>query len=201
MICRQYQLDDKIMKTNDPMRLWQSEKGLVEVDKGALVLGIRLDDELKGYVLHGHGRLILDTIVETKDGAIGKPIEKEITEPLLMLGATEETQRHLVTATDEDLAEKGYGNQKEFAANAEKLFERFLGKERIHGGGYCGVPNGIVFAFAGKDHDLEILVADGAKIVYKAPDMVFVAERNRVLMKRPDHTILMNGRGSFIFGE
>ncbi len=201
MICRQYQLDDKIMKTTDLLKLWKSEKGLIEVDKGALAVGIKLDDELKGYVFHGHGRLVLDTIVETKDGAIGKPVEKEITEPLLMLGTTEETQRYLTTATVEDLTEKGYGNQKEFAADAEKLFDRFLGKGRIHTGGCYGESKGTVFAFAGKTHELEILVANGAKIVYKAPNMVFVADRNKVLMKRPDHTILMNDRGSFVFGE
>jgi hypothetical protein len=201
MICQQYQLDDKIMKTTDPLKLWQSEKGLVEVDKGALATGIRLDQELKGYVFHGRGRLVLDTIVETKDGAIGKPVEKEITEPLLMLGATEETQRHLTTATDEDLTERGYGNQKEFAANTERLFDRFLGRGRMHTGGCCGESRGTVFAFADKTHESEILVADDAKIVYKASNMVFVSDGNKVLMKRPDHTILMNSRGSFVFGE
>jgi len=201
MICQQYQLDDKILKTTDPLRLWQSEKGLVEIDKGALAVGIKLDEELKGYVFHGHGRLVLDTIVETKDGAIGKPVEKEITEPLLMLGATEETQRHLTTATDENLTEKGYGNQKEVAANAEKLFDGFFGKGRIYTGGCCGESRGTVFAFADKTHEPEILVANDAKIVYRAPNMVFVSDGNKVLMKRPDHTILTNDRGSFVFGE
>jgi hypothetical protein len=46
--------------------------------------------------------------VETEKGAVGKPVEKEITEPFLMLGDTENMQQHLSAADTQDLETKGY---------------------------------------------------------------------------------------------
>jgi hypothetical protein len=63
---------------------------------------------LRKVIFHGEGRLILDAIIETKEGVIGKAIEKELKDPFLMLGNTEKINSFLETANDEDLVKTGY---------------------------------------------------------------------------------------------
>jgi len=100
MIRQNYQLGNSISKATEDITLWQTEKGIIKISKNTLAIPIKLDDKRKGYIFHGHGKLLLDAIVETEEGAIGKPVEKEINEPFLMLGDTEETQQHFSTASE-----------------------------------------------------------------------------------------------------
>ncbi|UCE44239.1 MAG: hypothetical protein JSV57_01775, partial [Candidatus Bathyarchaeota archaeon] len=65
---RRYQLGSTILKTVKAIKLWESERGIVEVSKNTLAISIKLDDQGRGYIFHGHGKLLLDTIVETEEG-------------------------------------------------------------------------------------------------------------------------------------
>ncbi|MCW3986518.1 MAG: hypothetical protein NWE91_08965 [Candidatus Bathyarchaeota archaeon] len=56
-----------------------------------MALPIVLNDQRKGYIFHGHGKLILDTIVETEKGAIGKSVEKKNQRTLLDAGRHKRT--------------------------------------------------------------------------------------------------------------
>jgi len=109
MTWQDYQLEDTTLKTSEDKTLWQTERGIVKIRKNTLVLPIRLDGQRKGYVFHGNGELVLDTIVETEEGALGKPVEREVNKPFLLLGAKEDLLPSLDTAQQEDIQKAGYG--------------------------------------------------------------------------------------------
>jgi len=198
MMWRNYRLDSTILKTTDALTLWRTEKGIIEIGRNTLAIPIKLGDQRKGYIFHGHGKLLLDTIIETDEGAIGKPVEKEISEPFLMLGDAEGIQQHLSTAGKENLMEMGYENEQDFLAKAEDLFDHFLGEGKIHGHQCCGNNHGFIFAFPNKEGKLDILVAKGSRLVYKAMNRVFVVDKSKVVLKTKNEVILSTGgRKSF----
>lgn len=199
MTWHNYQLEKNILKTNEALTLWKMEKGLIEISKNTLVIPIKLGDDQKGYVFHGIGKLVLDTIIETDDGAVGKPVEKEIADPFLMLGEIEEIQKGLVTAEEDDLKTTGYESKQQFVAKAEDLLEQFLGRDMMHSHHCCGHNHGVIFAFPNKSDKLDILVSKGSKLIYKATDTVYVSNKYRVVLKTPNEVVVSGNRKSFAF--
>jgi hypothetical protein len=199
MIWQNYQLDNTVLKTTENMTLWQTEKGIVEIGKNTLAIPIKAHDQRKGYIFHGHGKLLLDTIVETQEGAVGKPVESELNEPFLMLVDTEEIQQYLSTATKEDLTKVGHESEKEFLNKADGLFDQFFGKMGIHNHQCWGDNNGVIFAFPNEAGKLDILIAKGSKLVYKAVSQVFVSNERKVVLKTPTEMIVSgDNRRSFV---
>jgi len=180
------------------LTLWQAEKGTIKISKNTLAIPVKKDDQRKGYILHGQGKLLIDAIVETDEGAVGKSVEKELNEPFLMLGDTEEIQKHLIKASEGDLAEMGHKNQQGFADKAEDLCDRFFrGKVDSHDG--FDRDHGLIFAFQDEANKLGILVAKGSKLVYTTTDMVFVSNENKVVLKSPGEVVVSkNGRSVII---
>jgi len=193
MIWQNYQLGNAISKTTESITLWRTEKGTVEIGKNALAIPIKLDDQQKGYVFHGRGKLLLDTIVETQEGAVGRPVENELNGLFLMLGDTEEMQRHLDSAVKEDLAKMGYNTEQGFIDKAEDLFDNFFGKKGIHGHQCCGNNHGVIFAFPNETGKLDKLIAKGSKLVYKATNQTFVSNDDKVVLKTPSEVIVSGG--------
>jgi hypothetical protein len=198
MILQQYQLDNTILKATDALKLLRSERVIIETDSGTLAVPIKLDNQRKGYIFHGHGKLVLDTIVETEEGAIGKSVEKEVNKPFLMLGDTEEIYQHLSTANKENLIAIGYENEKEFIAKAEEVLHEFSGRRKFWTHNCCSNNHGVIFAFPNEVGKLDILVADGLRLVYKAMDRVFIANENKTVLKTPQKVILSNDRKSLM---
>ena len=201
MIWRHHQLGTTISKMTESARLWESERGIVEIDKSTLVIPIMLDNEERGYIFRGHGKLLLDTIVETEEGAIGKPVEKELTQAFLMLGDLGETRQYLSEAHKEDLAETGYETQQEFVEAAESLFTRFFRSGTTRDRHHFSKHQGHIFAFQNKNDRLDMLVANGSKLVYTAKDLVFVSNRNKVVLKSPDEVVCSNNGKSVIINK
>ncbi len=195
MTWQDYQLDTTVSKVTEDTTLWRTEKGVIEVKKDTLALPLKLDDQRRGYVFHGRGKLLLDAIVETGEGAVGKAVEKEISEPFLMLGEPDELQQHLKTANKDDLEKVGYENEQEFVAKAEELCSRFLGRERMHTCRCFDWGHGLVFAFSNEADKFDIVVTQGSKLVYKAPGIVFVSSKNKSVLKSRDAVAVShNGR-------
>lgn len=197
MTRQNHQLDNTVSKINEALTLWQTEKCIIEISKNTLAVSIKLDDQERGYIFHGQGRLLLDTIVETEEGAIGKPIEKELNESFLMLGNIEEIQKQLNTATKEDLAKMGYEDQQEFVERAEDLFNQFFKKRSCHHQNFDR-DHGSIFAFSNESSELDILVAKDTKLVYKAKDIVFVSNEDKVVLKSPGEVVCSNNGKSVI---
>lgn len=201
MTWQSYELGNTISKATRDTRLWQSEKGIIETNKNTLAIPIKLDDQEKGYIFHGHGKLLLDTIVETEEGAIGKPVEKELTKPFLMLANIEETQRHLSEATGEDLAKIGYKEQQTLIDNAKDMLNRFFKRGRIHSQHCFNQDESFIFAFKNQTDKLDILVASGPKFVYTSKDVVFVSNKNNVVLKSTDEVVCSSNGKSVIISK
>jgi len=190
MMRENYQLDNTALKTTETMTLWRTEKGTIEIGKNTLAIPIKLNDQRKGYIFHGHGKLLLDTIVETQEGAVGKPVESELNELFLMLGDSEEIQQHLSATTKEDLKKMGYESEQGLIDKAKNLSDQFFGKMRMHNHQCCGNNYGVIFAFPNEVGKLDTLIAKGSKLVYKAINQVFVSNDGKVILKTPTEVIV-----------
>jgi hypothetical protein len=190
-----FELDSTVLKVPQDVRLWQSEKGIVDIKADALAILVKRDGEKRGYVFHGQGKLVLDTIVETDEGALGRSIEKELNKPFLMLTRTEDLQAKLSEASDDDLKRMGYENLHSFADAASESLDRFLGRQSfIH---EHSRNRGFVFAFPSDDDKLDVLVADDDKLVYRSADITFISEAGKTVLKGP-HGMICSGNGKSV---
>jgi hypothetical protein len=175
--------DDQVLKAHEDATLWQTEKGLVKISKGTLVLPVKRGDQRIGYVLHGHGKMLLDAIVETDEGAFGKAVEKEIDKPFLMLGGGTELDQQLGAARKEDLEKAGYKDEPAFKAEAERLCREFLGRKRGCHYERFDEERGTIFAFPDETGEMGILLAKSSKLVYKTAKLVFVSNKDKSVLK------------------
>jgi hypothetical protein len=196
MIWHSYYLGETISKATEPSKLLETERGIVEIGGNTLAIPVMLNGSLEGYVYHGHGKLILDTVVETEQGAVGRPVEKEINQPFLMLGNVEGAQQRLGPASQEDLSEIGYTKQEEFMDSAEDLLDSFSRRGRTHDSRHSG--DGWVFAFQNEANKLDFLIAKGDKLVYKTMNSVFVSNRDSVVLKNSVGVVCINNGKSVI---
>ena len=193
MMWPNYRLGDTILKAAEDSKLWQTEKGIVEIDKNTLAIPVFSHDHVKGYVFIGRGKLLLDTIVETKEGAVGKPVEKETGELFIMLGNAELTGQKLKPTNSEDLSAAGYVDRRLLMSKAEEMLQRFFKNGSLHSNP-CSHDNGLIFAFQNEAGNLDILLAKDTKIVYKAKDTVFVSDKERTVLKSPEVVCICSGR-------
>jgi len=190
MILQHYELDDTVMRTTESEVLLKTEKSLVEVDKDTLAVAVKSEGQLRGFVFQGKGRLVLDTIVETDEGAIGEPIERELDKPFLVLGDVAKSDRSLTVAAKEDLEKAGYADQKQFLEKAGSVLDMFGGRGKIHDCGHSGEGGNSVFAFQNETGKLDLLVVSRSRLVYKASDVIFVADGDKTILKNPRHIAL-----------
>ncbi|MCW4053156.1 MAG: hypothetical protein NWE78_08120 [Candidatus Bathyarchaeota archaeon] len=178
-----YQLGSEILRTTQNATLWKNKKGIVEIAEDVPAVQIRFDEEPCGYIFRGKGRLRVDTIAETEQGAVGKPVDKEINEPFLMLGETKEIQENLKLTDDEDLARLEIGTSQDFLTEAEDLLDKFLQRSSHRNRHrFNNELEGFIFAFQNAKGKLDLLIGKGTKLVYTAVDKVFVSKRNKVVL-------------------
>jgi hypothetical protein len=155
------------------------------VEKDTLAVAIMLDGKPEGYVFGGNGKMILDAIVETDQGAVGKPIEQQLTDPFLMVGNPEIIEARYFSAFA--------GEKQDFLAKAQDLYREFFrGEEHSSCGCHRHHHEGIVFAFKNDSGKLDLLIPHGSKIVYKATHMVFISNENETILKSPEHMVVSN---------
>jgi len=196
MIWHSYNLGETILKTTESLKLLETEKAIVEISGNTLAIPVMLNNSLEGYVYHGDGKLVLDTIVETEQGAVGRPVEEEINRPFLMLGNAEGARQQLRPASQKDLSERGYTEQGEFILSAEGLLNSFSRRGRTHNCRHHG--DGSVFAFQNETNKLDFLIVNGEKFVYKTTDSIFVSNRDRVIFKNSIGVVCINNGKSII---
>jgi hypothetical protein len=198
MMWENYKLDDKVLELDEDMTLYRSDKVLVNVSKGTRVIAVKRKDRVEGLVFLGHGRLVVDTIVETENGALGKPTERELSEPFLMLGSVEDTLQHFKEANKEDLQRNGV-NAEDLFDNAQNLIDKLQGRRAFCSFSCHDEQKGLVFAFATGEDRLDILVLNDSRIVYKSKGVSFVSSGNHSVLKNADQVVLAtNGRSVFV---
>ena len=180
-----YELDGTTSKIDQPLTLWKTDKGVIEINKNTVAIAITQDGKPQGYIFNGNGKLILDTIIETEQGAVGRPTEKALTEPFLMLGNPQNIEPHLIATTSED--------NKDFTTKAEDFFHQFFKNGRTSNTDCCcHHDEGLIFAFSNQNSHSDLLVLDGSKIVYKAKRMTFISNGDRDVLKSPEHMVVSN---------
>lgn len=186
-----YRIDTTIKRTTKEATLWKSDNAIVQIEGKALAVKVLADDEPCGRVFWGGGSLLIDTIVDTKRGAIGKSLEKEITEPFIMIGGVQSNQDHLKRVEEEDIAQPDATNREEFLQKAERLVEKLLD----HSSRSIVKDGGLVFAFPNEKDELDLLVVKGSKLVFKGADRVFVAKGDNVVLTGPQGEVAISKSG------
>ncbi len=188
MIWRNYELDETILKVSQDKILWRTEKSILEIKKDTLTIPIRQNGQRRGFVFHGFARLLIDTIVETEEGAIGNSVDKELKAPFIMMGGIEETQKYLAEANEEDFTRMGYMNRQHLEEEAEDLCRQFLGV-RLDINRHFETERGRIFAFRNIEGELDILVSKRSQIIYKADELTFVSNNDKIVLKTPDEVV------------
>jgi hypothetical protein len=196
-----FEASGAVFKTKESVTLCKTDQGFVEVDKDTLAVLITRDEKREGYVFHGHGKLVLDAIVETESGAVGEPIEKELISPFLMLGDIEQIQQRMDEASGDDLMKKGYQNESEFVDKAKSYLEKSLTRGRIHRGMCCGHFEGPMFMFPNEAGRSDVLILTGSNLIYKSRGMIFISRKGKSILKSPEHVVMSHNGKCIVIGR
>src|SRR5271157_2479673 len=184
MTWHHYELSNTVLKTNENLNLWKSDRGSVDIEKDTLAVAIMLNGKPEGYIFGGNGKMVLDAIVETDQGAVGKPIEQQLTDPFLMVGNPDIIEPRSSSAATGD---------QDFLAKVQDLYNEFFrGGEHFGGGCHHHSHEGMFFAFKNDSGKLDLLIPHGSKIVYRAKHMVFISDDDEAILKSPEHMVVSN---------
>ncbi|MCK5592902.1 hypothetical protein KAI31_02265 [Candidatus Bathyarchaeota archaeon] len=131
---------------------------------------------------------MVDSIIETTKGAVGKPTVKDLKHPFMMLGGAEEIKDSLRPADTSDLQNAGYERVDAFIEHAEKLCGRLLKEKHCHVD-FNGKDSRL-FAFLNEEGRLDILVSKNDKLVYKSEKKVYISKGSKSVLKRPQEIIV-----------
>jgi len=184
-----YELEKAVLRSDDAFTLYRVEKASVEIEKNMFAVPIKVEEEKVGYVFVGQGKLVVDAIVETDEGAFGKPIERALSEPFLMLGNTEQTSQHFRPASHDDL-KRAAVDERTLLDRAQGLLDRFSSKSAVHGRLDLCNHSGWIFAFSNGENALDHLVSKGSELVYNAKDMSFVSKGNKSILRSSGRVVL-----------
>jgi hypothetical protein len=185
-----YKLDSKPLKLLSGLDLLKTDRCVVKVEKDTLALPILIDDRTAGSLFHGSGQFIIDTIIETKKGAIGKSTNKDLTQPFIMLGKAPTMENKFSTVDSPDLERLGYSNAEMFVKAANDYCSRFM-KGKMH----CGdleAENDYIFAFPDAEC-FDILVSKENKLIYTSKKRVFVSKEGKEVLTSPEHIVVSKG--------
>ena len=193
-----YKFDSKPLKLLSNLDLLKTERCLVKVENGTLALPILIDDGALGYVFHGSGQFIMDTIIETKKGAVGKSTDKELTQPFIMLGKVAAMENMVSTADSSDLNRLGYSSAEAFVKAADDFCSRFMKGKK-----YCGnleAENGYIFAFPDSEC-FDILVSKENKLFYTSKERVFVFKEGKEVLTSPEQIVVSKGGKAVVIAD
>lgn len=192
-----YELDNAILKVTEPFSLFHSDKASIEISKDAFAVPIKLESERIGYVFLGQGKLLVDTIVETEKGALGKPIQRALNEPFLMLGDTDETSRHFSSVNNDDFGRTS-NDEKMVLDRAQEFLDRFSCGRTMHRHEHMFSGRGLIFAFSDDKDGLDILLSKDSKLVYATKDMSFLTDGDKAILTRSGQVVLSHHGRPFV---
>jgi hypothetical protein len=197
MMWGHYELEKAVLRSDDAFTLYRVEKASVEIKKNTFAIPIKVEEEKAGYVFIGQGKLVVDAIVETEEGAFGKPIERALSEPFLMLGNSEQTSQHFHPVTHDDSKEATV-DEKTLLDRAQRLLDRFSSKSAVHEHADLCSRSGCIFAFSNGENALDHLVSKGSKLVYNTKDMSFVSKGDKSILRSSEKVVLSHHGRSFV---
>ncbi|MFB0543770.1 MAG: hypothetical protein ACETVR_03215 [Candidatus Bathyarchaeia archaeon] len=176
--------------------LLDTERCLLTLSRGTLALPLLLDGEIRGYAFKGSGRLFLDAIIETDEGALGRAIEEELERPFLMYGDVGEVEQQLREAAEGDLFEAGYRTIEEFRG---ELWDAFKGFFRGQHQGDWRKGDSKVFVIKNRRDGHDFLVSNRRRLVYLHEGVIYLLGKRSVLKER-NGLFVVSGKGKIIIG-
>lgn len=200
MTLKNYELSNEFLETTQSLTLCKSEKSIVDVEDNTPVIQLILDGEVCGYVFGGKGRLVVDTIIETERGAIGESVERDITEPFLMMGGTPTIREGMRPLDKEKFTDLNTMTKEKFREKAEDLLDQFFaGSSCRRKRSSFKKVNGFIFAFLNDEEELDILLCKDFKLVFKSSDKVFVSKgKKEILTSHGEVVVSKPGKSIFV---
>lgn len=157
--------------------LFRNEKCVISARAGALCLPILKDGTIGGELFVGKGEFMLDAIIETSRGAVGKSIVRSLSpsQPFLMIGDVANLREDLMAVTVQDLADVGYKSVEEFLKTASEALDDFTHRRHNH----MDIERDTrVFAFATEFGKWDFLIAKNDKLVYASKQNVYISRND-----------------------
>jgi hypothetical protein len=197
---RSYKLGDTPLKTVEDLTLLKTDKCVITASKDMLALSITFNEQVHGCFMHGSGRLIVDTIIETSKGAIGEPTEKNLKNPFIMIGGVEEIEDKMAEADLSSLASAGYENIKALKRKAEDLCEELLERRVSWTRFETNLTRVFLFEVDGGNYDM-LISKNTKKLVYVSASKVYVFSGNKILLSRPNEVLISKPGKSIVIAK
>ena len=185
----------------NPTDIARSEKALLGVNEGSLYFPVFYQNREVGGIFIGYGQAILDAIVETSRGALGKSYEFFWNGSLVLLSEDGEwTPPSTGPVRKGDLQEFLLSSEDEAQERAQSIFERFILNNQnwiadhffLRNRGWMAT---ILDTQRGKCH----IIASDDRFVVKIGQLKVVLTRNKLVHKEGRKKVLVAGRGGPIF--
>jgi len=199
-----FELGNTVYKFVEDVTLLETDKCIVKVFKDSLVLPLTFGN-VQGYFIHGKGRLVVDTIIETRKGAFGKPTDKELKEPFIAFGDVGEIKEKTAEAEPSSLTVLGYRDVEALREKAEEICREVLRKTTFHRD--FEKEGKRVFYFLTEGDSYDVLVSkDNGKLVYVSKGKVFVFSDRKslftgfgeVVVSKGDKTVIVANGNVFV---
>lgn len=198
-----FEFEEKPLKLAEDLTLLKTERCFITASKDTLALPIIVDGKRRGFFFHGEGQLLVDTVIETSKGAVGKSTDEELQKPFIMLNGVEEVEEHLAEASLEDLRKWEYEGSEEFLREASDKCRLFLnGRNKLK----LERTSPRIFAFTNDEERFNILVSEGEKLVFTSGSKTFVLKNDKsvltcgreVVVSKPGKSVVISNGNIFV---
>lgn len=167
--------DGAVMVSEGAHELISTDKALLTLTEGVAWVYVVNNGDRVGIAFAGPGRLAVDAITETDEGAVGRSVVMRLEGMQLYLGETQ-IERLSREATDSELSTIGYKSAEDFLSGVESLI-----KEKVNGDNKINIEN----------HDSRVLIGTGED------------EKSIVLVigHRKDDLVFSYGKNVFVVGD
>lgn len=198
---RNSQWDDLVLgalagKVSETIEIARSKKALVEVTAGTLYFPVLFEEIEVGGIFIGSGRFVVDAIVETRQGAIGKSHDYSWDGSLLILSSGGEwTPPSVKLVQDKDLKSYHLKTTDEAKERATQILDRFTeSKFGWFSESYIRRGKGWRVTILDKERGVTHLIAKQTRLIMKHSDTKIVLDGNRLLQKQGERKIVVASR-------
>jgi len=178
----------------------RTEKALIQVDSNSLYFPIIRAGVEVGGVFLGSGKVIVDAIVETRRGAIGKSEELIWNGSLILISTSVEwIPPSILPVSDKDLEYHQLKSKDEAREQAQQIFDRNLAEASSRFDDFFVLRrHGWCVIILDKEHGKIHILASKDRIVMKHPNSSLIIKGNRMVKKEGHKKVIIAGRRGHI---
>ncbi len=187
-------------KVSDPTDVARSEKALLNVSEGTLYFPVLQNDIEIGGIFIGAGQVLIDAIIDTSRGAIGKSYEFVWNGSLLLLTNDAKWSPPAVEPVKhKDLKVFLLDSSEEAQARAKEIFYRFYNENRdFVSDTFISRNRGWIATILDKQRGKSGIVASDDRLVMKLGDLKVVISGNKLIQKEGRKKIVIAGRAGHV---